>query len=223
MTKKLMLLAAGALTALAFAALPMGASAVEMTATCSAVPCVGTIEITGFVELTDDSGLGIRCDKTGGTVTQAASPSSTVTATITFSECNETAFSTECNNEGAGTKKIVTNTLTGHFITIVTNSTNGILLTGFNITFECPLFGIKKTVTGNLIGTLENKATVCGKAVTTHTIEFTEEKPGFQTHRTWTGKTFDLTSGTHAADTTTFSTAGTTHLNWGAKTVNIAC
>jgi len=223
MTKKLMLLAAGALAALAFAALPAGASAVEMTATCSAVPCVGTIEGTGGAELTDDSGLGIKCQKTGGTVTQVASPSSTVTATLTFSECKDTPIGLECNNEGVGTGKIVTNALTGHLITIVTNTTIGVLLTGVNVTFECPALGIKKTVTGNLIGTIENKEGVCGKAVTHHTLLFEEEQPGFQKHRTWTGKTFDLTSGSHAADTTTSAQTATAHVNYGAKTVTISC
>ena len=46
MSKKLMLLAAGALSALAFAALPAIASAEELQMHCPSAPCVGTIAAT---------------------------------------------------------------------------------------------------------------------------------------------------------------------------------
>jgi hypothetical protein len=224
MRKKLMLLAAGALTALAFAALPAGASAQEMEAHCSAAPCVGVVEGTGHATLRDDSGFGsITCKKTTGTVTQAVATSTTVSVVLTFDECEETIFHTECNNEGATKKTIVTNTITGHLITRVTNdiTTAGILLTGVNTSFECPGISAKKAVTGNIIGTFETDegSSMCGKATTHHTIDFTETGAGQQTDKVYTGTSFDLLS-----NNTTASQTGTAHIKYeGGKTVTITC
>jgi hypothetical protein len=220
MRNKLMLLAAGALTALAFAALPAGASAEEMEAHCSAAPCVSTVESTGHAVLSQaGSILSVTCAKTTGTVTQTAATSTTVSVVLTFDECNN-----GCQNEGAGTAKIVTNTMTGHLITVTKGNpaTAGILLTGINVTFSCA-FGVEKTVTGNIIGTFENTATMCGKAVSDHTIEFAQTGVGQQTDKTYTGGTFDLTSGSHASDGNTASQTGTAHIKHGAKTVTITC
>jgi len=222
-----MLLAAGALTALAFAALPAVASAQEYTATCSAVPCVGTVQSTGHALLTDDSGLGITCLTTTGTVTQAASPSSTVSVALTFDGCKDTVFGFECNNEGAGTGKILANTLTGHIINVgsAAQTLPGILLTGANTTFVCPALGIERTVTGNIIGTFENPTTqACKAAQTHHTITFESAGTGIQKHKTYTGVTHNLTSGPHASDKTESSQFGTAHINYGGgKTVSINC
>jgi hypothetical protein len=214
-----MLLAAGALTALAFAVLPAGAAATEMESHCSAAPCEGAVESTGITVLTDDSGLGLQCGKTTGTVTQTAATSTTVSVLLTLDECKD-PFGGGCQNEGAGTAKIVTNTMTGHLITVTTGKpeTAGILLTGVNITFECTFAG-KKTVTGNIIGTFENTSEFCGKATTHHTISFTQSSSGQQTDKTWTGSSFDLlSSGTTASQT------ATCHVKYaGGKTVTITC
>jgi hypothetical protein len=212
MTKKLILLAAGALTALAFAALPAGASAEEKEAHCSAAPCEGVVQSTGIAILTDDGGSKVECSKTTGTVTQTAATSSTVSVVLTFDECNN-----DCNNEGSS--KITTNTLTGHIITVTKGDpkTMGILLTGVNTTFKCAFGLVTKTVTGNIIGTITNPE--CGVAKANHTISFTQSAAGQQTDKTYTGSSFDLLS-----NGTTASQTGEAHINYaGGKTVTITC
>jgi hypothetical protein len=228
MTKKLMLLAAGALTALAFAALPAGASAEEMEAHCSLASCEGLI-VGGVATLSDDSGtaLGrVSCNKTTGTVVQAAATSKTVTTQLTFEECKEAVFGTECRTaHGAG--KITTNVLTGHLITVTkgTPASAGILLTGINVTFECPIVGVKKRVTGNIIGTFVNPQ--CGEGASSHELSFTQTGPGQQTHKTYTGATFDLTSGPDKEpgdDITTSSQTGNGTITYqGGAKVTITC
>jgi hypothetical protein len=221
-----MILAAGALTALAFAALPAVASAEEVQAHCSLATCEGLVS-GGAIKLSDDSGSAtgqVSCAKTTGTVTQAAATTTTVSTIITFEECKEPVFGTECRNtDGAG--KFVTNVLTGHLITVVKGDPTkvGILLTGFNVTFECPTLGIKKRITGNLIGTITNPQ--CGVAASSHTLSFTQTAAGQQTHKTYTGATFDLTIGPdNNEDTTTFSLTGEETITYqGGAKVTLTC
>jgi hypothetical protein len=224
---KLMLLAAGVLTALAFAALPAGASAEEVEAHCSLATCTGAIS-GGVVTLSDDSGTAsgrTSCNKTTGTVTQAAATTTTVSVQLTFEECKEPVFGTECRNaHGAG--KITTNVLTGHLITVTKGDPTkvGILLTGFNITYECPVVGVKRAVTGNLIGTEVNPQ--CGVAATSHEVSFSQTAAGQQTDKTYTGGTFDLTSGPDeiGKDITTTSLTGNLTLTYqGGAKVTTTC
>ena len=225
MTKKLMLLVAGALTALAFAALPAGASAEEMTAHCSAAPCTGKV-VGGALTLSDTSSFAVACSASAGNTSMGAgvTTSSTFTLTIEFTGCADEAFNTECNNQGAGTKKIVTNALTGHLITVEKGkpATAGVLLTGVNLTFSCPSIFITKTVTGNIIGTFEGLT--CNSASTSHKLVFAKTAAGQQAHKTWTGNTFDLTSGSHSSDNTTSAQTGSATITYNeGKTVNITC
>jgi hypothetical protein len=214
MTKKSMLLAAGALTALAFAALPAGASAEEMLEHCSAAPCEGVVQSTGSAVLTDDGGARVECAKATGSTPQIAATASTAEVVLTFDECNN-----DCNNEGAGTRKIITNVMTGHLITFTKGNpaTAGVLLTGVNVTFKCAFGLVTKTVTGNIIGTITNPE--CGKAVTHHTIVFSQTGFGQQTDMTYTGSTFDLLT-----NNTTSALTGEGHVNYaGGKTVTLTC
>src|SRR5215216_5579315 len=220
MSKKLMLLAAGALTALAFAALPAVASAAEFEAHCSAsATCSGTIA-GGQAVLQDDSGglAGkVTCTTTTGTTTQT-STSSTGTATLTFDHCTA-GLGGECENEGVGTQKIVTNQLVSHLVIIhASPKVVGVLLTGINVTFTCHTFigTVRKTVTGNIIGEITNPN--CGVAKTSHTLTFAKTGPEPADPQkymqvTTAGTKFDLTSGTHSpepgSDSTTSSQTGT--------------
>jgi hypothetical protein len=214
MTKKLMLLAAGGLTALAFAALPTGASAEEMQAHCSAAPCEAVVQATGITVKTDDAGSKTECTTTTGAVTQTAATSTTVNLQLTLEGCNN-----DCQNEGHGTGKISTPTMVGHLITVTKGNpaTAGILITGFNVTYKCAFTVVHKTLTGNIIGTMPNPQ--CGVAATNHTISFTQTAPGQQTDRTYTGNTFDLLS-----NGTTFALTGEWHLLYGGgKKVTMTC
>src|SRR5690348_9446970 len=102
MSKKLMLLAAGVLAALAFSALPSVAAAGEFTADCgSGATCAGTVESTGITTLSTSS-LGIKCSSTTGTTSQT-SGSSTGSVQLLFHGCeDEFQFGTCKNTATAG-------------------------------------------------------------------------------------------------------------------------
>jgi hypothetical protein len=227
MNKKLMLLAAGALTALAFAALPALASAGEFVSTCetgAGKVCTGSI-LGGNATLTDDSGsvLGkIKCASTTGTAT-ATGGSTTGTVELTFAGCEDELFGGKCFNVGLQAEgKITTNTMISHNVYVEGTTTKGALLTGTNVTFTCPTAGVTKTVTGNIIGEITNPQ--CGTAASTHTIAFTTKSPipanpaseQKWTQVTTTGAIFDLTSGSQASDATTSAQIGTGAITWPA-------
>lgn len=229
MSKKLMLLAAGALTALAFTALPGMASASEFKSTCSTgANCTATIA-GGKAVLENDAGgaLGtVTCGASAGTATITHN-TSTSHVELTFTDCTG-PFSSKCTSPGAAAATITTNTMVGHNINLEPGQTNtvGILLTGANVTFTCAGF-FEKTVTGNVIGELEEGSTVCNTPQASHKITFV---PGAATgSQRWTqittsGTMFDLISGTHANDGTTSSQEGTGTItyNAGAK-VTLDC
>lgn len=233
MSKKLMLLAAGALSALAFAALPAVAMGSEDQFHCSnAAGCTGVIQSTGITTLQDDSGSAtgrVNCSAATGTVT-IPQTSSTGNVAITFTGCKDGPGFGECQSIGSpkGTIIATPNPLVGHLITIdpTPSVIMGILLTNVNTTFTCNVFDLVKTVTGNVIGKIENPE--CNQKKSHHTIDFTQGPAGTQTYRqiTTTGTMFDLTSGSHAgggSDATTSAQVGTGHVSWGANTVEITC
>jgi hypothetical protein len=229
MSKKLMLLAAGALSALAFAALPAVSSAGEFEAHCSVVPCTAAVT-GGIAKLINDNNEKVECQTLTGTAT-LTNTSSTGSAQLLFHSCRG-PLNVKCNNVVGQTETITTNVMTSHLIYIDStaerpepNALVGILLTGVNVTFECASGLVKKTVTGNIIGKIENPN--CGVARTHHTVEFNQGVTvGTQeyTQVTTIGPVFDLTSGTHASDATTSSQAGTGHLTYnGGGTVTLTC
>lgn len=175
-----MLLAAGALSALAIAALPAMASAGEFEAHCSTgESCVATVT-GGAATLADDSGGSagkIECTSLSGLAIQS-NTSSTGLVQLFFHGCkDETALHTSCHSAGQPAGTIQTNELVSHLVYIDATPTVlvGVLLTNVNVTILCAGDLVKKTVTGNLIGKIENPE--CGVARTHHTIEFatTEE------------------------------------------------
>ncbi|HVD39483.1 MAG TPA: hypothetical protein VNC16_00570 [Solirubrobacterales bacterium] len=201
MNKKLIPLAAAALSALAFLSVPTGASAGEYEAHCEKegvvqATCNATIS-GGFIELSDTSGLRWHCKTLVGSGAFTTT-TSTGTATLELNECTDFVFGTECNNQGAGTKRIKTNALVSHFVNLepAPGTTPGVLFTGFNLTFSCPAMGVKKTYTGSLIGHLEEPSTVCNKAVSSFKLNFEKTANGQQLFKqvTTTGTIFDLIS-----------------------------
>jgi hypothetical protein len=199
MSKKLMLLAAGALTALAFAALPAVASAGEVTADCSSgATCKA--EVSGAASaLGNTSGETISCTSVTGSAS-FTSGTSTGTSSLTFHGCRETAtfFKFSCNSVGQPSQTITTGSLVAHLIYLDDAKTKvGLLITNVSVTFTCAGFS-DKTVTGNVIGQITNPN--CGKASTSHKVKFEQTAHGAQefTQTTGTGTIFDLTSNNDA-------------------------
>lgn len=216
-----MLLLVGALAAFAFAAVPGIASAAEteeeFKVDCST--CTGTIHSVVAATLTTDGGSiaeKITCTgTTTGTATQT-NGTSTGTVKLVFTGCKDEFISSQCNNTGVS-GQIETNQMISHMIYIdPSKSTPGVLLTGANVTFSCPVVGVSKTVTGNIIGHWTDPQ--CNVSAASHTVTFATAAltPNIQKYRqiTTTGTIFSLTSGSHASD-------GTESAQVGAGTVNL--
>jgi len=182
MNKKLMHLAAGALAAVALAALPAMASAGEFSADCkSGANCSGKIS-GGVAELENKKGERIKCTTFEGTA-NVSHATSTGQVSLILTDCREQVsfFKFFCNNTGTA-GKIETGSHQTHLIYIEPNeATPGILITSLNVTFNCEGFE-KKTVTGNLIGHIENPN--CNQYKPSHQVEFARNGIGVQTY--WT-------------------------------------
>jgi hypothetical protein len=194
MRNKLMLLAAGTVAALAFAALPTIASAAEMEFHCeTGATCSGTIA-GGAAALSNEAGETISCTAMSGS-TSGTSTTTTMSVKITYTGCKETVsgFNFSCTNTTTA-GKIETNSMTGHLITVTANNpaTRGVLWTGANVTFSCASF-LKRTLTGSLIWTFEEPSTVCNSTFQkSHKLISTSASHGVQSDRTYTGNTFAL-------------------------------
>jgi len=220
-----MLLAAGALSALALAALPALASAGEYEAHCEgAAECIG--EFTGGPSsIVSDNGDTITCTAVGGT-TSFATTSTTATANVHLTGCREhvTFFTFQCNSAGAAAGTINVSGVTYHLINLVHGGTTpGLKFTDISITFECAGFS-KKTVTGSLVGHLESAS--CNTAVTTHSATFEQgATTGTQkyTQTTTTGTETDLIADNHAGGSyTTVAMVGTWTVHWNHN-VKVTC
>jgi hypothetical protein len=224
-----MLLAAGALAALAFTALPSAASAGEFLNTCTTGAgatinvCEGTV-IGGVAVLEEDSGSTIECTSVTGTAT-AIDNSTTGTVELTFHTCKDPTSGFSCSNTAkAGT--ITTQTMISHNVYLEHNaSTPGVKLTGpaggvnhnSSVTFSCAGGLVKKTVTGTILGEIEEPK--CKTHQTTTKFVFAAKLPtGTQKWEqvTTTNAFTDLTSGTETSDTTTASQTGTGTITWKA-------
>jgi hypothetical protein len=229
--KKLMLLATGALIAFAFAALPAISSAGEFEAHCEgAAKCEGTITTPagGFFELENNAGQRIRCTELSGS-TSFTSTTKTGTATLDFGNCREqeTIFKFQCTTPGMTAGTILVSNLTYHLVNLNDPlkgeaNTPGIAFTSVNSTFVCAGGFENKTVTGNVLGRVEN---ACSSSSTTTSVNFeagvvTGEQKYMQI--TKTGAILDLTSGPHSPDTSTSSQIGTGIIHW-SKPVKITC
>ncbi len=224
MNKKLMLLVAAALTALAVAALPAVATAGEFNADCeTGASCTATIT-GGAAELINSAGEGISCTAVGGSGS-LTSGTSTGTVKLAFTGCREnvTIFKFTCSNTGTS-GKIETNTLTSHNIYIDPNKTTpGVLLTGVNVTFTCAGFA-DKTVTGNIIGHISNPQ--CGTFATEHTVAFEKIANGTQKYMqvTTTGTKYDLISNNdNGGAYLTSSQTGSGTLKYNSNKVKLTC
>jgi len=228
MNKKLMLLAAGVLSALAFAALPALASADEFAQDCEgAVECTGTIA-GGVSELENSAGERIRCTGVNGS---ASFPSTVTTGSVSlnFTECREqvTFFKFKCNSEGAAAGEIKVGLFTYHIINLehTPTTTPGIKITNINVTIECTGFA-KKTVTGKVIGEIEEASSICNTFVNAHKINFaqsatTGKQKWIQTETT--GTTTDLESNNHnGGPYLTSAQIGTGTITWDHN-VKITC
>jgi len=224
MNRKLTMLVIGGFAA--FACLAPAASASAFTATCSGgeLTCFGTIQGTGSVVLEESSGLKISCTGTTGS-TQQSSGFTWGSASFRFSGCKESVLGTNCGNT-AESGQIQTNTVTSDLIYIESKSTPGVLLTGLNVTFSCPTIGVKKTVTGNIIGHIENPA--CGTASASHTISFeagattgTQKYTEIETASFY----YDLTVNNDAGGSyATSSLSGTSHVSYlNGRTLTLNC
>jgi hypothetical protein len=232
MDKKLILIVASALTAIALAALPAAASAGGYLAHCqtgSDTVCAGSIESTGIFEIENASGERVNCTSVTGTVT-AIGGSSTGTEQLLFHGCKEqiTVFHFPCQNTGTS-GDITTNTLVAEFInTAAAPATSpGVLLRGWSVTFKCSGGFAGMNIVGSVIGTLENPATDCNALRANHTVYFSESATGIQAHRhiTGTGTTYELTSSNDAGGAyLSTGLSGTWHINWSAgDKVNVTC
>lgn len=230
MNVKLMLLSAGAISALAFVAVPAVGFASEFPAVCSSgATCTGNV-VGGPATLEDDGGFlagKVSCIATSGTSSQTSN-SSTGSATLTFTGCKDEALNTNCTSSGQAAGTIKTNSLVYHLVFIDSTAQGtlvGVQFTGVNVTFSCAGGLVQKTVTGSVIGQIENPE--CNVARASHAVNFIYGVPlGSQkyTQVTTTGTVFDLTSGSHSSDSTTSGVRGTGQLFYSeGKTVTLAC
>jgi hypothetical protein len=238
MNKKLMLLVAGALTALAFTALPGAASAKETALDCETDVSNCTFTVAGVAASfsAKPSGDTVSCPTvtgSGGVLNPIGNAATTITVSLKFHNCVETStgFKFACTTPGQPSGTIVpTANTVGHLVALdkaVAPSENGILLTDNKATFTCAGGFARTTVTGNVIGENEEK---CGAAASKiQKVNFETKGHGEQSITTWTGKTFDLLGMTnHPATPTiggTYETGaqkGTGTLTWN-QNVRVTC
>jgi hypothetical protein len=233
MSKKMMLLAAGALAALAITALPGAASAKETALKCEKVPCTFT-EAGGVTTLsTGPSGDTVSCTSVTGegqAINLVNLETTTLKITLKSHGCKETTtiFKFACTTPGLSAGTILSNTVTGHLVALPgTGSENGILLTDVKTTFTCAGGFARTTVTGNIIG--ENEAKCGAAAANIQLWNFVVPSHGNQAIKTWTEATWNLIAATNHNTTPTATSgyetaakAGTTTLTWNQK-VTVAC
>ena len=231
MNKKLMLIVVGALTALAFTALPGAASAKETKLDCEKLPCEFTAT-GGVATFSTVDGDTVSCSSVTGSGGVATKEATTFTVSLKYHGCKETitGFNFACTTPGQSSGTIVGTTAIGHIVALekaVAPSENGILLTDLKTTYTCAGGFARTTVTGNIIGENEVK---CGAAAgTIQKWNFAAPSHGNQAITTWTGKTFNLLSMTNHPETPTVggtyettAKSGTTTLTWN-QNVQVTC
>jgi hypothetical protein len=195
MSKKLMLLVAGALMALAFTSLAGTAAAKETKLKCEGAGACTFNASGGVTNFSIAGGDTVRCESVSGTgaVTglNAERESATSEVELTFKGCKEqnTVFHFACSNT-ATSGNVTTNVMTGHSIEIPGGTKAGVLLTNAGVTFTCAGGFASTQVTGSIIGESE---TACG--TNTSTVQkqvFSTTGDGAQTYTSYTGSTFRL-------------------------------
>jgi hypothetical protein len=233
MNKKLMMLVAGALAALAFTALPGAASAKETALKCeSGPPCTFTVAGGVSTFSATPSGDTVTCTSvtgSGGAINLVNNETTTTQVALLFHGCRETAtiFKFACSSPGTPSGTIHSPTSTAHLIALTGGTGNGVLLTNPKGTFTCAGGFARTTVTGNVIGEVE---TPCGSAPSpTQKLNFETTGHGAQKLKTYTGATFNLIGATNHNETPTatsgYETAaqsGTGTLTWN-QNVQVTC
>ncbi|HEX3042759.1 MAG TPA: hypothetical protein VHP56_11790 [Solirubrobacterales bacterium] len=215
MNKKLMLLVAGALAALAFTALPGAASAKETKLKCEgAGACTYTVSgsVSEFSLLKGDT---VKCESVTGTGTvtglNAERESTTSTVELLFHSCKEqiTPFHFACSSAAQPSGTVTTNPLVAHTIALPgSTSEAGVLLTGTSVTFTCAGGFASTQVTGSAIGEIESKCNT--NTGLTQKLNFTATAHGTQTFRTYTGASADLEGKTSHTGGGSYETAAQT-------------
>ena len=186
-----------------------------------------SVDGTGTPKLKTHTGDSVECADVGGNGEYTTTTTGKIT--LTFTGCKDEATGVSCTS-GAGAGTITTTALTFHNIYVTHNKTTGaaVLITPNEpspgvkhfASFGCTLFGfgahIKVAGTG-VIGTVEQ----CGIG-TSFGINFQASAPGTQTHTTYTGNTYDLTSSRNGAAAVTASQEGTGDINF-TESVNATC
>jgi hypothetical protein len=232
MNKKLMLLAAGALAALAFTALPGIASAQETALKCEKTPCTFTFA-GGVITFSTTIGDTISCTSVTGNgeaINLSNLETTTTKTSLIFHGCKEqnTIFKFACTTPGQPSGTTQTNTITGHLVALPgTANESGVLLTDFKGTFTCAGGFARSTITGNLIVENESKCGVAASAI--QKLNFETTGHGAQKLKTWTGATFNLLYATSHNETPTatsgyeaLAVTGTATLTWNQK-VQVTC
>jgi hypothetical protein len=213
MSKKLMLLAAGALSVLAFTALPSAASAGEPALKCEKSPC--TYSVTGGESrFSATNGDTVWCSSVSGNGEMTGlvnSETTTGKVQLLFHGCKEqaTIFHFACTSSGQPSGTVTTNQMVTHNVYVNAAKKQGVLLTGSNTTFTCAGGFASTTVTGNAMGELE---TACGTTGKTLALNFTAASHGQQTWKqiTGAGTVYDLEAATNHSSGGTYATAAQT-------------
>jgi hypothetical protein len=238
MKKKLMLLAIGALTALALTALPSVVSAKETQIKCLGAGACTYAVAAGISEFSaTPSGDTITCTSetgTGSLTLDANREATTGTVQLLFHGCKETntIFKFNCTTPGQPTGTIKPEPMVTHSITdeatFGVNVKVGVLLTNAKATFTCAGGFAASTLTGNLIGTLDENC-VGRPASNIVKQRFGATGHGQQDHKLWTGVTYDLlfmtshpTTPTVGGTYETFAVTSTTTMTFN-QNVEITC
>lgn len=185
--------------------------------------CGGTIS-GGAVSLASTNGETVKCSSMEGGW-EGVSGSSVGVMALSFGSCKEqsTIFKFKCSNTKT-TGTVETNKLTSEFVNLEDEGTTaGLLLTGMNMTFDCPGYG-KKTVTGSILGHIEDPD--CNSYQSSHSFVFEQTSHGHQKYSQvkTTGATFDLLSNAdNGSALTTTSLTGTGTLTYTGDKVSITC
>ncbi|HEX3041016.1 MAG TPA: hypothetical protein VHP56_02870 [Solirubrobacterales bacterium] len=226
MSKKMMLLVVGALTALAFTALAGTATAKETKLRCEgAGECTFTAS-GGEAKFSLVGGDTVKCTGMSGigavTSLNAERESTTGTAQLLFTGCKEqnSGFQFSCTNT-ATAGNVTTNTMTVHSIALPgTTNEAGTLVTGLGVTFSCAGGFASTQLTGSLIGESENKCNT--NTGTSHKVLFTATSDGLQALTSYTGVTFRLegkTSHTGGGSYATGAMSGTGTLTFNQNVI----
>ncbi|HEX3042777.1 MAG TPA: hypothetical protein VHP56_11880 [Solirubrobacterales bacterium] len=196
MNKKLMILVAGALTALAFMSLAGAASAKETKLKCEgAGACTFTVD-GGETKFSIVGGDTVKCTGVSGngsvTNLDASRESTTSTVQLLFTNCREqnSGFQFTCTNT-ATAGNVTTNVMTGHNVALTTGTEAGVLLTNAGVTFTCAGGFASTQVTGSILGESETKCGSTSKGTALKQV-FNTTGHGLQSLTTYTGTTFKL-------------------------------